>query len=82
MRFATRIVKFGRWARDSRDAFVSDEIGAEEGSISSHGPGFIFPACLLDLGGSMRNFPLAYPLIGLPGLLANRPTSRREHAIS
>src|SRR6266702_1052283 len=28
-----------------------------------------------------RNFPLAYPLMGLPGLLANVPTSRREHAI-
>ncbi len=26
-----------------------------------------------------RNFPLAYLLMGLPGLLANRPTSRREH---
>src|SRR5947199_1837932 len=28
-----------------------------------------------------RNFPLAYLLMGSPGLLANRPTSRREHAI-
>src|SRR6266571_3890696 len=27
-----------------------------------------------------RNFPLAYLLMGLPGLLANVPTSRREHA--
>src|SRR2546427_7042801 len=26
-----------------------------------------------------RNFPLAYLLIGLPDLLANGPTSRREH---
>jgi hypothetical protein len=26
-----------------------------------------------------RNFPLAYLLMGLPGLLANVPTSRREH---
>src|SRR5881396_3235455 len=28
-----------------------------------------------------RNFPLAYLLMGLPGSLANVPTSRREHAI-
>ncbi len=28
-----------------------------------------------------RNFPLTYLLMGSPGLLANRPTSRREHAI-
>src|SRR6266581_788572 len=28
-----------------------------------------------------RNFPPAYLLMGLPGLLANVPTSRREHAI-
>src|SRR5438093_6294196 len=27
------------------------------------------------------NFPLAYLLMGSPGLLANVPTSRREHAI-
>src|SRR6266540_2156152 len=26
-----------------------------------------------------RNFPLAYFLMGLPGLLLNGPTSRREH---
>jgi len=30
---------------------------------------------------SDRNFPLAYLLMGLPGSLANVPTSRREHAI-
>src|SRR2546425_6916355 len=27
-----------------------------------------------------RNFPLAYLLMGLPGLLTNRATSRREHS--
>src|SRR5438445_11030507 len=32
------------------------------------------------LGHVGRNFPLAYLLMGLPGLLANVPTSRREHA--